>query len=63
MPGKRGLTNPQPIRTFDEVFSEHRLTQEERTALVWRLAAIRMRRLVETLAPEPEIDIRDLGAR
>lgn len=41
------------MRSFDEAFSEHRLTVEERRALVWRLAAIRTQRLIETLLPEP----------
>lgn len=43
-------------RSFDEAFAEHRLTPEERLAMVWHLAAIRMRKLVETLGPAPEID-------
>ncbi len=38
-------------RAFDEVFAEHRLTPTEREALVWHLAALRMRRLVEALLP------------
>lgn len=42
----------QRVRSFDEVFAEHKLTAEERTALVWHLAAIRTRHLVETLLPE-----------
>ena len=37
--------------TLDELLSEHRVTDEERRALVWHLAAVRMRRLVETLLP------------
>lgn len=35
--------------TFDELFAELTLTDEERKALVWRLVAIRSQRLVETL--------------
>ena len=38
--------------TFDEFFSEFKLTSEERKALVWRLVAIRSQRLLETLLPE-----------
>lgn len=50
---KRSLTAPPPPpRTFDEAFAEHRLTPFERAALVWHLAAIRTRKLVETLLPE-----------
>lgn len=51
---------PLPPRTFDVAFSEHRLTPDERTAMVWHLAAIRMRRLIEELAPEPTPDMRVL---
>lgn len=40
-------------RTFDEAFSELNLTHKERSALVWHLAAIRMRKIVETLLPQP----------
>lgn len=44
---------PEPrIRTFDEVFSEHRLTTVERAALVWHLATFRARRTVECLLPK-----------
>lgn len=43
---------PLPPRTFDEAFAELNLTSEERGALVWQLAAIRTRRLIETLLPE-----------
>lgn len=39
--------------TFDEFFAEHKLTDAEREALVWHLAAIRTRRLVELLLPKP----------
>jgi hypothetical protein len=39
----------RPPRTFDEVFGELNLTPAERSALVWHLAAIRMRKTVETL--------------
>jgi hypothetical protein len=39
-------------RTFDEAFAEHRLTPQERAALVWHLAGIRTRKLIETLLPQ-----------
>lgn len=39
--------------TFDEFFSEHRLTTKEREALVWHLAAYRMRRTIEMLREAP----------
>jgi len=43
---------PEPrIRTFDEVFAEHRLIVGEYTALVWHLAAFRARKTVEALLP------------
>lgn len=42
---------PPPLRTFDEAFAELNLTPDERKALVWQLAAIRTRRLIETLLP------------
>ena len=35
--------------TFDEFFGEHNLTDAERAALVWHLAAIRTRKLVAAL--------------
>jgi hypothetical protein len=38
--------------TFDELFSEHRLTPEERRNLVWHLATFRARRTVELLLPK-----------
>lgn len=41
------------VRTFDELFADHRLTQEERTALVHHLAAMRYRKTLESLLPEP----------
>lgn len=40
------------MTTFDELFAEHRLTPEERRALVWHLAAYRARKTVEALLPE-----------
>ena len=40
------------MRTFDEAFSEHHLKPHERAALVWHLAAIRTRKLIEALLPE-----------
>lgn len=36
-------------RTFDEVFEDHRLTPAERRELVYRLAAIRAQKTIETL--------------
>lgn len=63
MSNKRGLTAEQPVRTFDELFAELNLTDEERTALVWHLAEMRARKTVEALLPKPRIDIRDYGAR
>ncbi len=44
--------------TFDEFFEEFRLTQQEREALVWHLAAFRARKTVETLLPttDPRLD-------
>lgn len=48
---KRRLTAPpRRPRTFDEAFAG--LTPAERAALVWHLAAIRTRKLIETLLPE-----------
>lgn len=47
---------PRSPRTFDEAFAELNLKPDERAALVWHLAAIRTRKLVETLLPEPKID-------
>lgn len=41
------------MRTFDEAFAELNLKPAERAALVWHLAAIRTRKLVETLLPAP----------
>lgn len=41
-----------PLRTFDEAFAELNLTQSEREALVWHLAALRARKTVEALLPE-----------
>lgn len=39
--------------TFNELFSEHRLTPAERAELVWFLAQHRARKTVEALLPEP----------
>lgn len=52
-------------RTFDELFAELHLTPEERTALVWHLAAYRARKTVEALLPETrhDFDPRDYGLR
>lgn len=44
----------RPMRTFDEAFGEMRLTSEERTAMVWHLAAMRARKTIEALLPHPE---------
>lgn len=44
------------MRTFDEAFAELNLKPAERAALVWHLAAIRTRKLIETLLPEPKPD-------
>lgn len=49
---------PRPPRSFDEAFAELNLKPHERAALVWHLAAIRTRKLVETLLPETKIDPR-----
>lgn len=51
------------VVTFDEFFEEHKLTKQERTALVWHLAAFRARRTIELLLHPPVIDIRDYGAK
>ena len=60
MPPSRAK-GPEPrTRTFDEAFAEHRLTADERLALVWHLAAIRTRELVETLGSAPKPDMRVL---
>lgn len=55
----------QPTRTFDEVFAELNLTQAERHALVWHLAAYRARKTVEVLLPKTrhDFDLRDYGLR
>lgn len=59
MASRADLAVPPPApRTFDEAFAEHNLTQEERTAMVWHLAAIRTRRLVEYLLPQTKVDPR-----
>lgn len=64
MTGRARLTAPPPPpRTFDEAFAEHNLTPQERLALVWHLAAIRTRKLVEELGPVPKIDPRAHGMR
>ena len=53
------------MRTFDEASAELNLTPEERTALVWHLAALRARKTVETLLPQTkhDFDPRDYGLR
>jgi hypothetical protein len=38
--------------TFDELFSEHTLTDAERRELVYFLAAFRMRKTIERLLPQ-----------
>lgn len=43
----------RPPRTFDEVFGEMSLTPEERSAMVWHLAAMRARKTIEALLPGP----------
>jgi hypothetical protein len=59
MTSRADLAVPEPpSRTFDEAFAELNLTLEERTALVWHLAAIRTRALVEHLLPETKVDPR-----
>jgi hypothetical protein len=40
--------------TFDDLLIEHDVTREERTALVWRLAALRAQRTVERLMDDTE---------
>ena len=40
------------MRTFDEAFADLSLTATERAALVWQLATIRNRKLVEKLLPQ-----------
>ena len=51
MPPSRAK-GPEPrMRSFDEVFGDHTLTTEERTALVWHLAEYRARKTVEALLP------------
>ena len=37
--------------TLDELFAEHTVTDEERRALVWHLAFLRMRHMIETMLP------------
>ena len=52
MPPSRAK-GPEPrIRTFDEAFAELHLTKKERKDLVWHLAGIRTRRLMDTLLPD-----------
>lgn len=64
MTSRADLSVPPPApRTFDEAFAEHRLQPDERAALVWHLAEIRTRRLIETLLPEPKPDLRVLRKR
>lgn len=40
------------MATFDELFSQHRITAEERRQLVWHLAMMRMENTVRLLLPE-----------
>ena len=40
--------------TFDDLLIEHNVTDGERTALVWRLAALRAQRTVERLMDDAE---------
>ncbi len=40
------------MRTFDELFAEHTLTEKERSDLVWFLAMFRMRKTLEVLLPK-----------
>lgn len=53
------------MRTFDEAFAELNLKPAERAALVWHLAAIRTRKLVETLLPPTgnEIGLNDAAMK
>lgn len=60
MSGKRALhVEPEPrMRTFDDFCAERTITDDERTALVWHLAAFRARKTVERLLePAPPFDI------
>jgi len=55
MPSRADLAVPEPpLRTFDEAFAELNLTPEERSALVWHLAAYRARKTVEALLPQTD---------
>lgn len=66
MSGKRKLSAPdRGPRPFDEAFGELNLTPEERLAMVWHLAQIRTRKLVETLGPplKPEQWMLDVVSR
>lgn len=38
--------------TFDELFGDYRVTDKERTELVWFLAQRRMRKTLEALLPQ-----------
>lgn len=59
MTSRADLAVPLPApRTFDEAFAELNLKPDERSAMVWHLAAIRTRRLIEALLPEPQFDPR-----
>ena len=44
------------MRTFDEVFKDHRLKPKEREELVWFLAAYRYRKTIEKLLPAPQTE-------
>ena len=59
MNGKRSGEPVHRSKTFDELFDGHRLTRDERRALVWHLAAIRMCKLVETLESDPRDVLRE----
>ena len=38
--------------SFDELFAEHRITEQERAELVWFLAQFRMKATLKALLPE-----------
>ena len=54
---------PLITRTFNEAFSEHRLTAEERYELIWRLAAMRAKKTVEALLPESKARSQRMAGR
>lgn len=45
--------------TFDDFFSEFRLTAAERKELVWRLAFLRFQKTIEVLLPERKTNVGD----